>query len=233
VDGQVSAWPSSVRIAVTEPPFALVTYSFRWDQPFTYTLPGIGSWNGDELRFGIEGTTNTGQGLFDLRLRARGFPSVSVVAEDPDPPLPPFSYCTGKANSCGGTPMISSFGHSQAGAPSGFSLVGAGARVGKAGLVMYTNKGPRVPAAPFHGSVLCIESPVRRGEGVFSQGGTPGACDATFVFDMNAFAAGLAGGNPQAFLSVAGTQVDCQWWGRDTVANGSYLSDALQYVVLP
>jgi hypothetical protein len=50
---------------------------------------------------------------------------------------------------------------------------------------------------------------------------------------MNCFAAGLCGGNPQAYLSVPGTTVDCQWWGRDTVTQGSYLSDALEYFVCP
>ena len=51
--------------------------------------------------------------------------------------------------------------------------------------------------------------------------------------DMNAFAAGVLGGNPQAFLSVPGTQVNLHWWGRDTVAHGEYLSDAFEYVVCP
>jgi hypothetical protein len=30
-----------------------------------------------------------------------------------------------------------------------------------------------------------------------------------------------------------GQQVNVQWWGRDTVANGSYLSEGLEYVVAP
>ena len=80
---------------------------------------------------------------------------------------------------------------------------------------------------------LCVQPPIRRGPAVLSSAGTPGACDASFVLDMNAFAAGQAGGNPNPFLSVPGTMVNAQWWGRDSVQNGEYLSNAVEYVVAP
>jgi hypothetical protein len=57
-------------------------------------------------------------------------------------------------------------------------------------------------------------------------------CDGTFSLDLNAFAAGQAGGNPQAYLSLPGTQVNVQQWGRDT-STSAYLSDGGQYVVGP
>ncbi|HVS11733.1 MAG TPA: hypothetical protein VMS76_17830 [Planctomycetota bacterium] len=41
------------------------------------------------------------------------------------------------------------------------------------------------------------------------------------------------GGNPAGFLSVPGTSVVCQWWGRDSPSTLSFLSDALEYVVRP
>jgi hypothetical protein len=55
---------------------------------------------------------------------------------------------------------------------------------------------------------------------------------------MNAFASGnYAPGfpiyNPAAFLSLPGQQVNCQWWGRDTPATGSFMSNALEYWVCP
>jgi hypothetical protein len=50
---------------------------------------------------------------------------------------------------------------------------------------------------------------------------------------MNAFAQGLLGGNPNAFLSVQGALVQAQFWGRDSVATGSFLSAAVEYTVAP
>jgi hypothetical protein len=85
----------------------------------------------------------------------------------------------------------------------------------------------------FGTGLLCIYPPVRRGTILSTIGGSPGMCDALRSMDMNAFAHGLLGGNPQAYLTVPGTQVDLQWWGRDNFANGDYLSGALQYYVGP
>ena len=40
-------------------------------------------------------------------------------------------------------------------------------------------------------------------------------CTGMFTLDMNAFAAGAAGGAPDPGLQLAGTVVHGQWWGRD------------------
>ena len=48
-----------------------------------------------------------------------------------------------------------------------------------------------------------------------------------------AFAAGLGGGNPAGFLGTPGQTVNIQFWGRDTAAHGSYLSEGLEYTVCP
>jgi hypothetical protein len=144
------------------------------------------------------------------------------------------SYCTAKLNSCGGLPAIAGSGTPSASAASGFVVQGTQAREAKSGLLIYTDAGRRVPALPFaSGGYLCIAAPVRRTLAAASSGGTPGACDASFALDMNAFAAGALGGNPQAFLAVPGTRVNLQWWGRDTQAHGEYLSDALEYGICP
>jgi hypothetical protein len=144
------------------------------------------------------------------------------------------TYCTAKLNSCGSLPVIVASGASSAAASSGFVVDAQNARGGnKLGLVIYTNQGRRVPAIPFGvGGLLCLMPPVRRGALQLSAG-TAGLCDGHFALDMNAFAAGQTTGNPQAYLSVPGTLVDLQFWGRDTFANGDYLTGGLEYIVLP
>ena len=160
-----------------------------------------------------------------------GTGAVAIGGHDPCPPLS--SYCTAKLNSCAGTPAVSASGLSSASASSGFTLSASGAQTGKAGLVLYTSGGARIPAAPFQGGLLCIASPLRRSAVITASGGTPGNCDASFDLDWNAFASGNAGGNPAGFLTTAGQRVDLQVWGRDTVQHGSFLSEALSYLVCP
>jgi hypothetical protein len=158
----------------------------------------------------------------------------------------PFTFCTAKTNSCGGTPALSLSGCPSASNPgagfggTAFTVAGSGARFMKSGLVIYTASGPRIPAIPFQCAPggapcgwLCLLTPIRRSPIIVEAGATPGMCDGTFSMDLNAFAAGNLGGAPAAYLAMPGTTVDLQIWGRDTMANGAYLSDAGEYVVLP
>jgi hypothetical protein len=142
------------------------------------------------------------------------------------------TYCTAKTNSCGGAPAIGSTGIPSAAAQSGFVVTGSGARMAKTGLVIYSPNGRN--NAPFQGGTLCIAAQgLRRSPVATSTGGSPGMCDATLSMDWNAFASGVGGGNPAAFLKNVGQQVNLQWWARDTMANGSYLSNGLEYTLCP
>ncbi|MEO6708126.1 MAG: hypothetical protein ABIP42_01030, partial [Planctomycetota bacterium] len=56
------------------------------------------------------------------------------------------------------------------------------------------------------------------------------------AIDMNAFAAGLAGGLPHPALSMPGARVGCQWWSSDPLPGNPgnpSLSAALEYSVAP
>ena len=104
----------------------------------------------------------------------------------------------------------------------------------KPGEILYSVTGRA--ATPFQGGFLCLAPPVRRTPGVNSGGTAPPVsdCSGVYTMDMNAFAAGLLGGNPDPALALPGTVVRCQWWGRDpgfAPPNNSSLTSALEYAV--
>jgi len=156
-------------------------------------------------------------------------------------------FCTPKGGLACGTPQIDTTGIPSASATSGFVVHAGPARSCKSGILLY-NTTSLASGVPFQGGTLCVApSGIRRGGPTNSQGTAGGAnCDGEFTLDMNAFAAGawsvpdcaglpsgLAANNPAAFLLLAGQDVYCQFWGRDSVATGSFLSAGIQYTVEP
>jgi hypothetical protein len=158
-------------------------------------------------------------------------------------------FCTAKAGLVCGVPSISSSGTSSVAANSGFVVSAGPARDNRSGILMYNNLGV-VSGLPFQGGTLCINSMgIRRAGSTNSMGSCPPApvgCSGVFSIDMNAFAkaawvvpdcagnpAGIAPNNPAAFLLTMGTTIDCQFWGRDSVPTGSFVSDGLSYVTGP
>jgi hypothetical protein len=144
------------------------------------------------------------------------------------------TYCTPKVNSQGCIPTIGSSGTSSASAGSGFVIQSTNVRNQKPGLAIYTNAGRA--ATPFQGGFLCLASPIRRSIALSSGGSALPANDCTGVYsiDMNSFAVGGLGGLPAAYLTVAGTLVDAQFWGRDPgfpAPNNSTLSAAVEFTV--
>jgi hypothetical protein len=141
----------------------------------------------------------------------------------------PSTFCPAKAGLACGLPAIGAAGTPSASSTSGFVISAGPARQNKTGLLIYGNTGSN--NAVFQGGTLCVRPPVRRTTAVNSGGAS--LCDGTFAIDMNAYAAGNLGGNPQAFLLLAGSKITAQFWGRDTLATGSFLSDGLIYIICP
>ena len=142
----------------------------------------------------------------------------------------PHTYCTAKTSSCGMLPTIGYTGTPSATRSSGFTIAAARTKAGRFGLLLHSPNGRA--NNPFSGGYLCMSAvDLRRSIAVGDTTGTPPQCDGVLSIDMNAFAQGLLGGNPQPFLLTPGQQVNCQFWGRDTLANGALLTDALEYFV--
>ncbi len=147
-----------------------------------------------------------------------------------------YVYCAGKVNSIGCLPQLVATGVPQASAFTGFLVNGTNVRNQKVGLLLYGTTGLTV--IPFQGGHLCVNSPIKRSVSRTSGGSPLPASDCTGVYgiDMNAFAQGLYGGSPLVALLAPGTQVNCQWWGRDPgfpAPNNSTLTNALEYTIVP
>jgi hypothetical protein len=195
--------------------------------------PKVGTWNypaGDEASILA--------GLAYVNIHTANFPGGEIRGQMKVLCTDPTIYCTAKSGLFCGVPSISFSGTSSVSATSGFKIGAGPARSDRVGVLLYTNGGPGNAPFPSGGHILCIGTPVRRG-GPANSGGTAGPnCDGFFSLDVNEFASGnympgFPTFNPAAFLSMAGTQINVQWWGRDTVATGSFMSDAVQFFTRP
>jgi hypothetical protein len=193
------------------------------------TVPWLASDNAAELRaiYGIWKPTSLGIGGAPC-----DFPFQLTGVEYGDPAV----YCTAKLNSLGCLPAISSTGSASASSASGFVVQSVNNLNQKPGLLLYGMTGQA--SNPFGGGILCVNGPLRRSVTLVSSGAPPPPldCSGTYSIDMNAFALGALGGNPSPLLTVVGTTVDCQFWGRDqgfAAPNNVSLSDALEYQVGP
>ncbi|MEO6709176.1 MAG: hypothetical protein ABI054_14190 [Planctomycetota bacterium] len=162
-------------------------------------------------------------------------PGEKIVDLDFAHNLPVLVYCTSKVNSLGCLPVLDATGSASASAGSGFGLITRNVINNKPGLYLYTSAGQA--AVPFSGGLRCVNNPVRRSVSMNSAGNSPpNDCSGVYSLDMNAFAVGALGGTPAPYLTIPGTLVDAQCWGRDngfSPPNNATFSGGLEYTVGP
>jgi len=158
-----------------------------------------------------------------------------TVRHSRTPRIDPRVYCSAKVNSLGCTPSLAWHGSSSAAASGGFTLSSGRARNREVGLLLHSTSGRS--EVRFSGGVLCVRAPIDRSIALYSGGSQTGDdCSGVFSIDMNAFAAGALGGTPSASLSLVGSAVTAQFWGRDpgfAAPRDTSLSAGIEYVVGP
>lgn len=212
---------------VTGVQIAALWQNGAWHDLNTLVASGSG-WTLDVANAIADSGDIVGRGTFNGASRA------FLLRRLATPPL--VTYCTAKVTSNGCVPVIDGHGVSSVAGGSSFFVTTTGLRNQKSALFLYGSNGRA--STPFGGGLLCVAGPLKRAL-LGATGGTSlptSDCSGVLQLDLNAFAAGQLGGNPSPALSVPGTTIDVQTWGRDpgfSPPQNVQLSDALEYVVGP
>jgi hypothetical protein len=146
---------------------------------------------------------------------------------------PPVTYCTAGTSASGCQALLSASGIPSASAASGFSLRAGTVEGAKDGMFFWGKSGKQATPWGNGTSYQCVVPPVTRG-GSLPGSGTIGACDGSFVQDLNATWCSACP-YPQKNPGAA-TVVQAQLWYRDPLSTSNQttsLSDAIELVVAP
>ncbi|HVS17456.1 MAG TPA: hypothetical protein VMT18_02565, partial [Planctomycetota bacterium] len=190
--------------------------SLAISQPVTIPLAVSVSW-----------PTGTAQDMVVQWLAAGGLSGQAATTLRSVPPYTvPVVYCTGKVNSLGCTPKISTSGNPTLSGYDDFHVLAGDVLNNQIGILIW-GTGPN--AAPFQGGTLCVSGQVTRTPGQVSGGNSGFGTDCSGLYALNVSAAYLA---EQGF--GAGSSMWAQYWMRDTPAPfGSGLSDAVEATFTP
>jgi hypothetical protein len=153
------------------------------------------------------------------------------------------NFCSAKSSSLGCAPALHGDGFASPTARLGFTISADGLNNQRVGMLLYSANGRA--SIPFQGALLCVQPPVFRSPAA-STGGSPLPtldCSGTWSIDYNEmiwarFTGPHLGQSTQwpNSLSIPGTAVQCQWWGRDPgwpAPFNSMLSDGLEFTLAP
>jgi hypothetical protein len=143
----------------------------------------------------------------------------------------PVSYCTPGTSASGCQALISAGGTPSATESKGFTLLAAGVEGQRNGLFFFGTSGSQANPWGNGTSYQCVVQPVRRA-GAMPGTGTLGACDGSFVQDLNAL---WCPSCPKPAVNPgAGALVQAQLWYRDPQSTSNQttsLSDAIEFGV--
>jgi serine protease AprX len=133
------------------------------------------------------------------------------------------TYCTGKTNSLGCVPSISTNGAQPSKSAGNFTVTCSNVRNQKFGLLFF---GGAQLAAPFQGGTLCVASPTIRTTNSNSGGSVAGDdCTGTYSYTFTT-------AEMNNFALDPGDNVFAQWWMRDPQsASTTGLSNAVRFTV--
>ncbi len=142
---------------------------------------------------------------------------------------PPASFCSGKTNSLGCVPFLTSSGLASATSTGSFQLVANDVLPDEAGFLLYSFKKSNLD---FHGGKLCVKAPVTRllPPKVASQQGTP-PCTGFLKRNFNPVV--QSGNDP---LLTTGQTVHTQWLQRDPAdpaGFGDSLTNGMTFAIAP
>jgi hypothetical protein len=148
-------------------------------------------------------------------------------------PPGPTAYCTAGTSASGCSALLSASGTPSASAVSGFDLTAIEVEGDKDGLFFYGVNGRQANPWGNGTSLQCVVPPVKRG-GLLTGVGAIGACDGSFVQDLNARWCPTC---PKPTHNPgSGAVVQAQLWFRDPLSTSNQttsLSDAVEFAVCP
>jgi hypothetical protein len=138
------------------------------------------------------------------------------------------TYCQAGTSASGCQAALEATGVPSASAGGGFVLSADNVEGNKNGLFYFGTAGKSSQPWGSTSSFKCVNFPTRRGA-LISSGGTAGACDGSFSYDLNAHWAAKPSHNPGG-----GATVQAQLWYRDPSSSGNpktAFSNAVQFIV--